>query len=72
MNLPQIEKPKAQQIDVSPRALAIARRLDRLKPGTYMIRLEKTDGADSQWAVEIDGMISVYVFKAGNPASNPT
>lgn len=54
--------------DVSPRALAIARQIDRLAPGTYSIRVDKSSPTDSsQWQVTIVGEVVVKEFKAFTP-----
>jgi len=59
------ERPQRQE--VSNRALAIARQIDRLGSGTYTIRLEKFESAGDQWNVKIEGVVEVREFRAYEP-----
>ena len=54
-------------VDVSPRALAIARQIDRLAAGSYYIHVEKIDAKDQQWNVRIVGEIMVKELKVYIP-----
>lgn len=40
-------------IDVSRRALSIARMIDRLGPGNYTIHLKRPENGSERWTVEI-------------------
>lgn len=53
--------------DVSPRALAIARQIDRLAPGSYYIHVEKVEDRAAQWAVRIVGEVMVKELKVYIP-----
>lgn len=60
------------QTDVSPRALSIARQIDRLANGSvYIIRLEKDNQPDKDWNVIIEGVIRVKELKAYEPREKP-
>lgn len=57
-------KPSAS-LDVSQRALSIARQIDRLANGsTYIIRVEKHGEPSKDWDVQIEGVIVVKILKA--------
>ncbi len=55
------------QIDVSQRALAVARELDRRPAGTYLIMVEKVDDKSVQWSTVFYGAIMVKELKAYEP-----
>lgn len=62
----------ATQIDVSQRALSIARQIDRLANGsTYIIRLEKDNQSNKDWNVVIEGVIRIKELKAYEPKEKP-
>ena len=53
--------------DVSARALAIARQIDQLAPGSYYIHVEKVADRAAQWAVKIVGEVLVRELKVYIP-----
>ena len=59
------------QIDVSQRALAIARELDRRPAGTYLIMVEKVDDRAVQWETVFYGAIVVKELKAFEAKEKP-
>jgi len=53
---------KPSQSDVSPRALSLARKIDRLPPGVYLIELEKMGNAPTELH-RIQRVVTVDVSK---------
>lgn len=51
---------------VSERALSLARMVDRLPPGEYVIRLEKTPWRKNEWPIEISREESIPIKKVGS------
>jgi hypothetical protein len=52
---------------VTPRALAIARQIDQLAPGTYIIELAKVEDKAARWSVEISGTVRVKELNVYEP-----
>lgn len=55
-------------LGVSRRALSIARAIDRLPPGVYLVRVEKPALAALDWPVDIDRVESVQRLLAERKA----
>lgn len=56
--------------DVSKSALSVARRIDRLAPGTYTITIRKPESTAERWQIEIAQPVTIHKGEIGNGGQN--
>jgi hypothetical protein len=59
----------APKTDISPRALSLARTVDRLRPGTYQLEIIIPEIRASAWQVEV--VRTEHLFSKVLPKYNP-
>lgn len=59
MTTPNSSNPQAIALDVSRKALSIARIIDRLPAGNYTIHLKRPENPSERWTVEIHQPVTV-------------
>lgn len=59
MTTPNSNTPQAIALDVSRKALSVARIIDRLPAGNYTIHLKRPENPSERWTVEIHQPVTV-------------